>query len=67
MCVCVCGAPLDVWTDGGSLNVFSRMLTMVLVYRELLLFWGMDMEFRDKTMLHCFKKVEGQPGFTLGT
>ena len=46
---------------------FSRLLTMVLVYGELLLFLGMDMEFRDKTMLHCFKKVEGQPGFTLGT
>ena len=45
----------------------SRMLTMVLVYGKLLLFLGMDMEFRDKTMLHGFKKVEGQPGFTLGT
>ena len=35
-------------------------------YRELMLFWEMGMEFKDKMMLHCFREVKGNQGFTAG-
>ena len=35
-------------------------------YRELMLFWGMGLEFKDKMMLHCFREVKGKQGFSTG-
>ena len=45
------------------------MVGMVLLftYRELILFQGMGMEFKDKIMLHCFKEVRCKQGFTTET
>ena len=31
-----------------------------------MLFQGMDMEFKDKSMLHCFGEVKCKQGFTTG-
>ena len=33
-------------------------------YRELMLFYGVGMEFKDKIMLYCFRKVKCKQGFT---
>ena len=35
-------------------------------YTELMLFYGMGMEFKDKTMLYCFREVKREQDFTTG-
>ena len=35
-------------------------------YRELMLFKEMSMEFKDKSMLYCFREVKCKQGFTTG-
>ena len=49
----VCGATLDDWANGGSADVFFTMVSMVLVL------WY-------KIMLHCFREVKSQQGYTPG-
>ena len=33
-------------------------------YGELVLFWGMNMEFKDKIIIRCFPEMRCQQGFT---
>ena len=53
----MCGAPLDDWTNSGSVDVF-------LTYDMLLVLWGVGpilgngMEYTDRIMLHCFREVK---------
>ena len=54
--------PYD-WANGGYVVVFFPAEDS-FTYRELVLFWGMGMEFKDKMMLHCFREVKGKQGFT---
>ena len=44
------------WANSNSFDVFFRMVSMVLLLWKLLLFKGMGMGFKDKIMLHCFRK-----------
>ena len=37
---------------------------MVLLLWRVMLFYGMNMEFKDKIVLHCFREVKCQQGFT---
>ena len=43
---------------------FSRMVGFQF-FGELVLFQGMGIEFRDILMLHCFREVKCQLGYTL--
>ena len=47
MSVSVCDAPLDDWVNGGSVDVF-------FAYDTVLGLWV----FKDKIMLHCFRKMK---------
>ena len=37
-----------------------------ITYGELLLFWRMSIEFKDRIMLHCFREVKCKQGITAG-
>ena len=50
------GDPVDVFWNGEY----------GFTYRELMLFWGMGVEFKDKIMLYCFGKMKFKQGFTTG-
>ena len=56
--------PYD-WDNGGYIDV-GGYAEYGFTYRELMLFWGMDMKFKDKMMLHCFREVKGKQRFTTG-
>ena len=46
------------------LTCFCSHVEYGFTYRELMLFWGMGMEFKDKMMLGCFREVKDkQAGF----
>ena len=49
---------------GGSIDVFWH--GMVLLNRELMLFYRMGIEFKDKILLYCFGEVKCKQGFTTG-
>ena len=57
--------PYD-WSNGGYVDGVFLHAEYGFTYRELMLFWGMGMEFKDKMMLHCFREVKGKQGFTTG-
>ena len=46
------------------LTFFDTWRVWFKSYGELVLIWGMDMEFKDKLMLHCFPEMKCQQGFT---
>ena len=50
---------------GDSVNVFWHG-EYDFTYSELMLFWGMGIEFKDKIMLYCFLEVKCKQGFTTG-
>ena len=53
-------APCD-WANGGSVNVFYGGYGFT--YGELMLFYGMGVELKDKIMLSCFREVKCTQGF----
>ena len=63
---CMCRASLNDWSNGGCVDVFLTsvvsllMVSMVLVFRELILFKGIYMGFKNKIMLHWYKNVKYQ-------
>ena len=63
---CMCRASLNDWSNGGCVDVFLTsvvsllMVSMVLVLRELILFKGIYMGFKNKIMLHWYKNVKYQ-------
>ena len=62
----MCGAPLDDWSNGGSVDVFFTY-GMVIVLWGVGRILGMGMEFRDRIMLNCFREPKcQQQSYTLG-
>ena len=57
--------PYD-WSNGGYVDRVFLHAEHGFTYRELMIFWGMGMEFKDKMMLYCFREVKGKQGFTTG-
>ena len=53
------------WANGSSIHVFSPC-EYGFTYRKLMLFWEMGMEFKDKIVLYCFKKVKYKQSFITG-
>ena len=53
------------WANGGSVNVFLHG-EWFYFYGRMLLFYEVGMEFKDKIMLHYFREVKCQQGFTPG-
>ena len=51
------------WVNGGCVDVFSHG-DYGLSHGELMLFQGMGMKFKNKIMLHCFREVKCNQGFT---
>ena len=47
------------------LKLFSHS-EYVFSYRELMLFLGMSVEFKDKILLNCYRQVKCKQGFTTG-
>ena len=54
-------APYDL-ANGGSVDFFWKG-EYGFTYRELTLFYGMGIGFKDKIMLHCFREVKYKQGF----
>ena len=52
--------------DGDSVDVFFEWWVKLYFYGELMLLYGMDMEFKNKIMLYCFREVKYQQDFTRG-
>ena len=48
----------------ASLTFFRAWWAWLKFYGELVLLYGMDMEFKDKIMLHCFREIKYRQGFT---
>ena len=57
--------PYD-WANGGSVDDFQDGEYGFSSKGSIVLFQGMGMEFKDKIMLHCFREVKCQQGFTTG-
>ena len=50
--------PLYDWANGGSVDVFEGMVSVVLVLWELMLFWGMVEALKGENMSNCFREVK---------
>ena len=63
--------PCDLWLL--MIGLIVVLLTLFwhgeygFTYRELMLFYGIGMEFKDKILLYCFREVKCKKGFTTGT
>ena len=47
-----------------AMTIFKTWWVWFKSYGELVLFWGMNIEFKDKIMLHCFLEMKCQQVFT---
>ena len=57
--------PYD-WADSGSAEVFLGFVSMVLALWELVLFYGMGVEFKGEIFWNCSRRVEWQQSVTAG-
>ena len=55
-------APYD-WVDGVVLLTIFEWWVCFYFYGELMLFYGMGVEFTDKIMEYCFREVKWQQAF----
>ena len=63
----VCGASLDNCSNVGCVDIFLTSVVSLLIacivfvfFGELVLFQGIAMGFKNKIMLHCYRKVKYQ-------
>ena len=62
------GASLVDWYNSGPVVVLLRYFSQMVqfqFYEKMMLFQGIDMELKDKIMLHCFKEVTCQQDSSL--
>ena len=57
--------PYD-WANSGSADVFYGVVSMVLVLWELVLFYGMGVEFKGEIFSNYSRSVKWQQGVTVG-
>ena len=58
----VFATPLDDSVNGGYVDVYSRVVSVVLVCGELVLFKGMGMEIRNKKYVTLLQESEISAG-----
>ena len=58
----VSATPLDDSVNGGYVDFYSRVVSVVLVCGELVLFYGMGMEIRNKKYITLLQESEISAG-----